>query len=335
MTRKQHYMTRDERVKLEALHRAKVPVAQIARQLGFCRTTIYNELKRGAYVHTCPWWDEVRYSAEKGEQLHRQAVAMKGGELKIGRHRDYADFLERKILRDKFSPAAALAAAREKGFAISVCVSTLYSYIEKGVFLHLTNKDLWEKSKQKTKEYKPVRRVAHPKLPSIGDRPEYVNERQEFGHWEMDLVVGPSGSQAALLTLTERASRKELLFKLPDKRAASVRRIFDRLERQTPDFREVFKSITTDNGPEFLEYEKLCRSVRGGKRFEVWYCHSYSAWEKGCNENHNRMVRRWFPKGTAFEKVTKKRIAEVQEWMNGYPRKVLGWACPRDFCNTV
>lgn len=124
-----------------------------------------------------------------------------------------------------------------------------------------------------------------------------VNQRLEFGHWEMDLVVGCSGSRAALLTLTERQTRQELIYKLPDKRAASVRAVFDKLERDMgrKKFRERFKSITTDNGPEFLEYDKLRQSIRDGPRFDIYYCHSYSAWEKGTNENHNRMIRRWFP----------------------------------------
>lgn len=67
MTKKQHYMTRDEREQLEAMRRNRIPVAEIARQLGFCRQTIYDELKRGAYIHTCPYWDEVRYSADKAQ----------------------------------------------------------------------------------------------------------------------------------------------------------------------------------------------------------------------------------------------------------------------------
>lgn len=333
MTKKQHYMTWDERLKLEALRLAKVPVAKIAQQLGFCRQTIYNELRRGSYVHTGPWRDEVRYSADKGQQLHDQAQEAKGRPLKIGRERKYADFLEAKMLKERFSPAAALAAARREGFSFSICVTTLYSYIDKGVFLRLTNKDLWEKSRQKPRGYRPVRRVAHPKLPSISDRPEVIDQRQELGHWEMDLVIGKAGSRPVLLTLVERVSRQVILEKLPDKKAATVRGFFDRLERKLGKlrFREMFKSLTTDNGPEFLEYDKLCTSVYGGRRFDVWYCHSYSAWEKGSNECHNRIIRRWFPKGTDFSRITKKQIRAVQDWMNDYPRKVLGWKCPNDF----
>ena len=111
--------------------------------------------------------------------------------------------------------------------------------------------------------------------------------REEYGHWEIDLVVGKAKSKPVLLTMAERRSREPLVFKLPDKRAASVRKVFDTLERTQPDFRERFKTITTDNGPEFLEYKQLTQSIHGGRRFEVYYCHSYSrkelaqkVWEK-------------------------------------------------------
>jgi len=106
--------------------------------------------------------------------------------------------------------------------------------------------------------------------------------------------------------------------------------VFDRLERKMgkEKFREAFKTITTDNGPEFLEYEKLTRSIFGGKRFEVYYCHSYFAWAKGTNENHNRFMPRFFPKGTSFAKVSQEEITDVQDFMNSYPRKKLGWLTP-------
>ena len=128
--------------------------------------------------------------------------------------------------------------------------------------------------------------------------------------------------------MTERKSREELIFKLPDKKAATIRAVFDRMERSMPDFKQRFKSITTDNGSEFLQYDLLTKSVRSGKRFDIYYCHSYAAWEKGTVENHNRMIRRWFPKGTDFAKITKRRIAEIQDWMNNYPRAVLNWKTP-------
>lgn len=328
--RKQHYMTEQERHQLEAMRRNKIPMREIARQLGFCERTIYYELRRGSYMHTCDFWDEKRYSAQKGQQTHNYNQTAKGRPLKIGCDHTYATYIEHKIIVDRYSPAAALAAAKRYNFQTHICVSTLYSYINKRVFLTLTNKHLWDKRRKKQKKDDTEKRIAHPKLPSIENRPAYIGQRSERGHWEMNLIIGKAETSPVLLTLTERYSRQELIFKLPDRKASTIRGVFDQLERQHKDFDQRFKTLTTDNGSEFMEYEKLCRSIHGGSRFQVWYCHSYSAWEKGSVENHNRMIRRFFPKGTDFSKISKKRIAAVQDWMNNYPRKILQWQTPNE-----
>lgn len=325
-----HYMTKEERIILQTLLNEKKPVSYIARKLGCCRQTVYNEIRRGQYLHDYGYYDKLRYSADKGQQIHDYNQTAKGRPLKIGSDHAFAAYIEHKIIVDRYSPAAALAAARKYPFATKICVSTLYSYIDKKVFYQLGNRHLWEKWKEKARTVEAAPRVAHPKLPSIENRPAHIGQRSERGHWEMDLIIGKAETSHVLLTLTERYSRQELIFKLPDRKAATIRGVFDRLERRYPDFPERFKSLTTDNGSEFMEYDKLCRSIHGGSRFHVWYCHSYSAWEKGSVENHNRMIRRFFPKGTDFSKISKKRIAAVQDWMNNYPRRVLGWQTPNE-----
>ena len=301
---------------------------------GFARQTIYNELKIGMYMHTVDYRDVPRYSPEKAQQKHEYAQSGKGRTEKIGKDQKYADYLEKKIVDERFSPAAALAAARndpEVKFTTNICVTTLYSYIEKGLFRRLNKEHLWNKSKEKKDSKKTNRRIAHPKLPSISDRPKEIDNRDEYGHWEMDLVVGKKETKPVLMTLTERKYREEIIIKLPDKKAASVRMAFDKMETEMENFSEVFKSITTDNGSEFLEYDRLIKSVKGeGTRFKIWYCHSFSAWEKGSNENHNRMIRRFFPKGTDFTEITEEEIQKVQVWMNNYPRKILGWKTPEE-----
>ena len=332
MTKKQHYMTENERYQLEAYLRAGKSKTWIAREMGFCRQTIHNEIKRGTYLHTVDYRDEPQYSAAKGQNIHDRAQLNKGRPEKIGRDIAYADYLEKKMLEERFSPAAALAEARKQDFVTSICVSTLYSYIYKGMFREMSAAELWEKPTRKAKTKKQEPKVAHKDLPTIEQRPESINQRSEPGHWEMDLVVGPEKTRAALLTLTERRSREEIIVKIPNRQARTVRRVWNRLERETEDFKSRFKSVTTDNGPEFLEYQKLIRSVLpgGGSRFNVYYCHSYASWEKGTNENHNRMIRRWIPKGTDIGKISNARIAEIQEWMNNYPRKSLGWLTPKE-----
>lgn len=325
-------MTYAERIRLEEKLRYKVPKTQIARELGFSLQTIYNEIRRGSYQHEKDGFLQWRYSADRAQDIYEKRQRRKTGRpLKIGHDIAYADYLEQKIMKEHRSPAAALAEARRQGFTTTICVGTLYNYITGGVFYELTNANLPEKPTRKPRKKGEKPKIAHQNLPSIEHRPQYINERSEPGHWEMDLVVGPQGSKPVLLTMTERVSRKEIIIKLPDKRAATIRRAIDRLERNTPGFKQKFRSITTDNGSEFMEYELLKKSAcRKGDRFQVYYCHSYAAWEKGTNENHNRMIRRFFPKGTDFSQVTQKQVAAVQDWMNGYPRKILGWKCPAD-----
>lgn len=325
----QHYMTERERYQLEAYLRVGKPKAWIARIMGFCRQTIYNEIHRGRYLHTVTWGDEWRYAAEAGQRVHDYNQTAKGRPIKLGNHHDYARRLEELMLgvqpdgkvdrRKRYSPYAALTIAGKESYPISVCTSTLYSYIDKGVFLHLTNKDLWQKWKRKKRGYHPVQRVAHPHLPSITARPQAINDRSEPDHWEMDLVVGTKRSKAALLTMTERQSRREIILKIPDKKASSV------INALRQSALSGVKTITTDNGPEFLNYGELRQLLQGG---QVYYCHSYAAWEKGTNEIHNRMIRRWFPKGTNFTQIDPAELDELVDWMNHYPRKILGGKTP-------
>ncbi len=170
-------------------------------------------------------------------------------------------------------------------------------------------------------------RARLPKGETIENRPKEVKDRETFGHWEMDSVIGKRGSKAALVVLTERLTRYGLVFKVPDHTMESVVRVLDRLERRMgKDFRQVFQSITVDNGSEFQDCAGMERSLRRRTpRTRIYYCHPYSASERGSNENMNRIVRRFFPKGTSFDEVTAAQVAQAENWMNSYPRAILGW----------
>lgn len=92
-------------------------------------------------------------------------------------------------------------------------------------------------------------------------------------------------------------------------------------------FSQIFKSITFDNGSEFMDCAGIEKSIYGKdrKRTKVYYCHPYSAYERGTNENINKMIRRFLPKGTDFRKVTAAYIQRVETWINNYPREILGF----------
>ena len=189
------------------------------------------------------------------------------------------------------------------------------------------------KKKHKYKKVKKNKSASRaPAGESIEQRPEEIDEREEFGHWEGDTVYSGKGKRKttrALLTLTERKTRKEIIIAIPNRKAETVVKALDALERKlgARRFRAIFKSITFDNGTEFAAAEELERSCvnKHLPRTKVYFCHPYSSWERGTNENTNGMIRRRFPKGTNFAAVTNAQIVQAENWINNYPRKILGY----------
>lgn len=326
------HLSQNDRIKMETMLNSGHKVVEVAEYLHVHRSTIYREIKRGEYTHrNSDYTEETRYSSDLGQKNHDWNAQGKGRNIKIGNDRPLAEYIEGKIIEDKYSPEAALAAAAESGieFTTSISVRTLYRYIDKGIFLKLTNKDLPVKGKRKkhNKRVKVQKRASAGE--SIENRPDEVKDREIFGHWEMDTVKGKQGvTKSCMLVLTERKTRDEIIVKLPDQKAASVVEAIDRLERKWGDmFTKVFRSITVDNGVEFSDYEGLERSVlhEGEKRTFAFYCHPYSSWERGSNENNNRLIRRHIPKGEDFDEKQDRDIEYIENWIKNYPRGIFGF----------
>lgn len=326
------HLSQNDRIKMETMLNSGHKVVEVAEYLHVHRSTIYREIKRGEYTHrNSDYTEETRYSSDLGQKNHDWNAQGKGRNIKIGNDRPLAEYIEEKIIEDKYSPEAALAAAAESGieFTTSISVRTLYRYIDKGIFLKLTNKDLPVKGKRKkhNKRVKVQKRASAGE--SIENRPDEVKDREIFGHWEMDTVKGKQGvTKSCMLVLTERKTRDEIIVKLPDQKAASVVEAIDRLERKWGDmFTKVFRSITVDNGVEFSDYEGLERPVlhEGEKRTFAFYCHPYSSWERGSNENNNRLIRRHIPKGEDFDEKQDRDIEYIENWINNYPRGIFGF----------
>ncbi len=338
MARTFKHLTKADRIRIEALLKAGHGEQEIADILHVHRSTIYREVKRGVYVAlNSDLTEEERYSPDIAQDKYEENLKSKGSCLKIGNDIKLANYIEEKILNEDYSPAAVLGEIRAQGkegeFSTMICTTTLYSYIDKGIFLRLTNKNLPVKKNAKRK-YKKVQKQARASAgESIEKRPEEIDTREEFGHWEMDTVKGKRGkSKNSLLVLTERKTRDEIIFKLPEHTAAAVVNTMDRLERKWGKlFSEVFKTITVDNGSEFAYCEEMQKSALGdGDRTKVYYCHPYSSYERGTNEVTNKMIRRHIPKGTNFDDKTDEEIERIEEWVNNYPRKIHGYHSARE-----
>lgn len=323
------HLTEAERYYIEVSLRTKKSVRQIAEDLSRSRVCIYNEIKRGTVtLLNTDLTERKEYCADAGERIHVERGKLRGAPLKIGKDIHYADFIENKIKKDRFSPRAVLSYIKTNDLKFNTSVSeyTIYLYIQKGVFCNLTYKDL-PCGKRKTAKLGKhscvsLKNTANSLRHSIETRPSAIKERQKFGHWELDTVVGgKKTSKECLLVFTERKTRSEILRKIKAKDMDSVVEEIDRL--YFPDvrkFKETFKTITCDNGTEFFD----ASGIQKENRTILYYCHPYRAGERGSNENANKLIRRWIPKGTDISKLTDEYIRFVQDWINNYPRKIFG-----------
>ena len=205
-----------------------------------------------------------------------------------------------------------------------VCTKTLYRYVDLGLF-GIKNHSLPEKLKRKTKKHR-VRANKKKLGRSIEERPGEIESREEFGHWECDLVLGSkTRDDQVLLTLAERKSREFLMIPIADKTSACVMNAIELLrETYSEHFSKVFKTITTDNGSEFADLadlEKISDTL-------VYFAHPYTSCDKATVERHNGLIRRFIPNGKRIDNFTSQQISDIETWCNCLPRKILGYRTP-------
>jgi len=312
----------------------------MAKRMGVSPATLSRELKRGKVVLLDYQLRYVTsYSAIIAQDDYDKKASAKGPHLKIGKNRQLADKIEECIVEEKYSPYATIEKLKDDSSyqETPISVRTLYNYIDQNLLLNVSKKDLPRKGKSSKRKYTRVtRRIKDITAKRIDDRPKEADGRDELGHWEMDCIEsGRAKGRACLLVLVERMSRKTLIFKMRSQTQKEVKRQLDQLEKRigTKRFGMVFKSITVDNGSEFLDWRNLeqsCVSSRGILRTQIYYCHPYHSWERGTNEQVNGHIRRFIPKGCAISKYSTKEILKIQEWLNTYPRKILNGKSARE-----
>lgn len=326
------YITERQRYEIEIYYKMGLKPKEIAEKVGKCVRTIYYELNRGKCKQIdTELREKVVYLADVSQRKYDEKKLNKGSILKVGNDIKFCQFVEHKIKNEKYSPYAAIQYIKNNDiqFKTSICTKTLYNYIEKGIILNVTKNDLPMKGeRKKTKEENKKKMALHnTKGTSIEERPKYIKLREMYGHWEMDTVIGGRNKgKACLLVLSERMTREEIIIKIANKKSISVIKALNKIEKEigSKKFRETFKTITCDNGVEFLDFKGIEKSISTKiPRTKVYYCHPYSSWERGTNENINKMIRRFIPKGASINEYNTKDIAKIQEWINNYPRKIL------------
>lgn len=319
------YITLDERRIIETMLQDGKNPKEIAKRIKKHYTTIYKEIKLGTMkILNSDLTYRYEYQFDYAQRIHDERSHNKGVDIKLGNDYRLADDIERLIRDNNYSPYAVAEYIKKNriDYQMTICEKTIYNYIDMGIFLNVTNKDLPLKRNRKRK-YKQIRTIkSRLKGKSIEERPKSISKREKYGHWEMDTVVsGKKKCKECLLVLTERMTRQEYILKMIDKSAQSTVQCLDKLEKRLGKkrFRETFKTITTDNGTEF----KDIKGMEKDGRTTTYLCHPYSSYERGSNENANKLIRRFIPKGSDISKYTDKDIQQIETWINNYPRKLF------------
>jgi len=312
-----------ERGKVAALLQEGYSQRKIAAKLGRAPSTINREIKKGTTTQlNYDLSTYEKYFPETGQAIYEKNRSHCGNKHRLLKVESFLKYAEKMILENDWSPDVVVGhALKNNKFAKDEIVSTktLYNYIDQNL-LDVKNIDLQLKVRRKERD--PNKRK-HKRLQgkSIEERPETVDKRKEFGHWEIDTVRGTRAKDNVLLTITERTTRQHLIRVLEDKSSAAVDQAIEKLKVQFSNvFNRLFKTITADNGTEFANLHN--------HDIDVYYAHPYSAWERGTNERHNGLIRRFIPKGEQISKYTEKQIQRIQNWCNNYPRKLLNYFTP-------
>ncbi|HFI0727665.1 TPA: IS30 family transposase, partial [Streptococcus suis] len=280
------HLTIDNRRLIERWKLENKSNREIAGLLGKAPQTIHNEIKRGTTLQ------QVRkglykkvYSADYAQTVYQSNRKRSVKKLILTKE------IREKILhyhKQKFSPEMMV-----KKKQVKVGISTIYYWFHNG-HLGLKKADMLYPRKGKG-----VKKQASPNFKpagkSIEERPEVINLRLENGHYEIDTVLLTREKNQCLLVLTDRRSRHQIIRLIPSKTAEAVNLALSLLLAEYH-----ILSITADNGSEFKRLSEVFPEEH------IYYAHAYSSWERGSNENHNRLIRRWLPKGT--KKTTPKEV---------------------------
>jgi len=319
----------EDRCAIQVYRKIGYSIRKTAEEIDCSPTTVSNELKRGTGTRQGNRGRNPEYSAKCGQESYEKNRRQCHKEYKIRNCHEFIEWMRCQIREHKWSIDACVGyAIRHKLFPKKQipCTKTLYNALWSGI-LPLTPFDVPEALSRNTKGHH-SRKNKRILGASIDERPKIASLRTKCGHWEIDTVVGKkAGRESVVLTIVEKKTDYYIAIKIPGKTAEAVMAAMEVLrETYGPErFAKIFKTITADNGSEF---ERLSELNAWGVK--VYFAHPYSSWERAQNERHNRLFRRYIPKGKSIEQYSDEQIQWYADEMNGLPRKHLGYATPEE-----
>ena len=306
-----HHFTPQERSEIAILLKKGYSYREIGYALGRSHTSIGREIRRNS---TKKGYDPR--SAKLKARVRRKQAKYQG--MKIREHPELAAFIHQKIT-EGWTPER-IAGRAEKEDLPSVSTKGIYKYLETAFghayCMYLPRKRPWRRRRYAVHGG----REMIPQRVGIEKRPEDVDTRSLFGHYEGDTMVSgkKTGSKVALSVLIERKTRYVQLRKIsslkPQENACAIQRMMNTLS--------VVHSITFDNGIENKQHTDL--------GIPTYFCDPYSSWQKGSVENVIGLVRRFIPKGADISQYSDETISLIQDWLNDLPRTCLNFRTPRE-----
>lgn len=300
-------LTEGQRYQISALLSEEFSQREIARKLNIAPSTVHRELRRNNNL--CGSYDP---------QIAQERTLKRRSKPKPKRVCENTRNAVELMLEMDWSPEQISAICTRIGYPVSH--EWIYNYVLAdfygggGLFTHLRHR----LRRYKKRLHKQRGRILGRR--SIHNRPAIIDDRERYGDWEIDTVIGKRGT-GAIVTLLERKSRFYLVKKVTSKHADAVA---DATIEMLQPFKALVHSITADNGLEFADHERIAEELDT----DVYFADPYASYQRGANENANGLLRQYVPKGTDLRTVTNELMAKYQQRLNLRPRKTLGFIQP-------
>jgi len=311
------HLTVEQRYAISVLRNTGVSQKEIALTIGKHKSVVSRELKRNKKP-------DDSYEYEHAQNLYEQRKAS------IPKAVLFTQQMKREIencIKEYLSPEQIVGRFEKEGKQV-VSHEWIYQHIWKNkkeggeLYKHLRTRG---KRYRKRGAAKDKRGIIRNRIP-IEQRPKEVELKQRFGDLEVDTVIGKN-HKGALVTINDRATNLTWMKKVKSKSSADVTSAI--IDLLLP-FKERIFTITADNGKEFAQHEDIAKAMEAS----FYFATPYHSWERGANENMNKLIRQYFPKGMSFETITNQQVEYVQHKLNNRPRKKLNFSSPNEFFNT-
>lgn len=327
-----HRLNFEDRVKIETLINAKVPISQIAINIGVSRSTVTREIRKVTLYGATQDSSSKTLPTKLVKSIYKATAAQEIYERnkRHGRPSSLTEHKKKVLVHEIAEKHLTPEQVRVRHPNLFSNANIIYSWINQGRIeglnakehLPMRGKRYMRKRNDKNDTEKKIRKYTGgpqqrlAKIHSIKARPESINNRREFGHWEMDGVES-SKSSSILITLVERASRFQVGILSKSKKIDDMMEAMYQLKDQ---YGAYIKSVTSDNGSEFVN-SSVTNFIVNEIGADYYVANAYAPYERGTNERTNGNLRaRWyFPKGTDFEKVTQKEVNRVILEINQKP----------------